>query len=83
MIVGVTSRLVPAFAGRPLWHGHTAGAVYGLLNAGVAVRGLQVLVDAGGPWSLWPWVAASGPLALAALALFTAAVVRAARPASA
>ena len=80
MIVGVTSRLVPAFSGRELWHPRLRVAVFWLLNAGIAVRGLQAWVEGGGPWTLWPWVAVSAPLVLGALGIFTAAVVRTARP---
>jgi uncharacterized protein involved in response to NO len=83
MIVGVTSRLVPAFSGRPLWSDRARGATYWLLNAAVATRGLQVVVERGGSWALWPWTAASGPLALAALTVFMVALIRGARPARA
>lgn len=80
MIVGVTSRLVPAFSGCALWSDGARTATYWLLNAAVATRGLQVVVEGGGPWALWPWVSVSGPLALAALAVFTNALIRTARP---
>lgn len=83
MIVGVTSRLVPMFSGRPLWGARGRNASYWLLNAAVAARGLQVIVDRGGPWELWPWIALSGPLAAAALLVFTAAIIGSARPARA
>jgi hypothetical protein len=81
MIVGVTSRLVPMFSGRPLWDARGREATYWLLNAAVAARGMQVIVDRGGPWALWPWIAISGPLAVAALVAFTAAIMSSARPA--
>ncbi len=83
MIVGVTSRLVPMFSGRPLWGAHGREATYWLLNAAVAARGLQVVVERGGPWALWPWIALSGPLAAAGLLVFTVAIIRSARPARA
>lgn len=81
MIVGVTSRLVAVFSGRALWGDRARAATYWLLNAAVATRGLQVVVEGGGPWALWPWVSLSGPLALAALAVFTSALIRGTRPA--
>lgn len=81
MIVGVSSRLLPMFSGRPLWNTRDREATYWLLNAAIAARGLQVIVDRGGPWALWPWVAVSGPLAATGLLVFTAAIVRSARPA--
>jgi len=54
-----------------------------LLNAAVAARGLQLTIEVGAPPALWPWVAVSGPLAIAALGMFTLAIMRSARPARA
>jgi hypothetical protein len=38
------------------------------------------VVGSGGPWAYWPWVAVSGPLGVAALGVFTIALIRGARP---
>lgn len=54
-----------------------------LLNVAVATRGIQVVVETGGSPALWPWVAVSGPLSVAALGVFTLALIRGARPARA
>lgn len=66
MIVGISTRIIPVFSGRALWGPRWRAATFYLLNAAVVVRSFQVVVMTGGPVATWPWIAASGPLALGA-----------------
>lgn len=74
MIMGVALRVVPVFARKRLWSPALRTAVLWLLNLAVIVRGLQVAVALGAD-ALWPFVALSGPLALAAFIAFAANIV--------
>ena len=71
MIVGVAMRILPALAGATVWSPSWRTATFWLLNGTVAVRALQVVVALGGPPALWPWVAVSGVLGVAAMIAFT------------
>ena len=71
MIVGVAMRILPVLSGATLWSRGWRTATFWLLNATVAMRGLQVVVALGGPPALWPWVALSGALGIAAMTAFT------------
>jgi hypothetical protein len=86
MIMGVASRVVPVFTGHPLWSPRARDLAFWLLNLAVALRGLQAVVAMGVWPALWPYVALSGPPAVAALLLFGANMimtVRAGRAAAA
>lgn len=71
MVLGVASRVVPNFTGKPLWSPRARDAAFYLLNASMAVRALEVPIGFG----LWPhaWnlIAWSGPLGVMAMLLFT------------
>ncbi len=71
MIMGISVRILPVFTGHTLWSGRTRTAVFWLLNASVALRGLQAVVAAGYWPAAWPWIALSGPPALAAVCIFS------------
>jgi NnrS protein/uncharacterized protein DUF1858 len=74
-IMAVAQRVLPIFSGHQLWspRGRTAAAV--LLNAAVVVRGLEVVVAAGVAPAAWPFIALSGPPAVAAVVIFALNVV--------
>jgi hypothetical protein len=71
MIIGVALRILPALSGAALWSTGWRTATFWLLNATVALRGVQVVVALGGPAALYPVTAVSGGLGLAALVAFT------------
>ncbi len=75
MIIGVATRIIPVFSGATLWSARWRDATFWLLTAALVVRAGQVVVAAGGPAALWPWIALSGPLALAGFVAFTVNVV--------
>ncbi len=75
LIIGVASRIVPVFTGNRLWSPRWREATYYLLNAAVAMRALQAVVEIGGIEVLWPYVSLSGPLGLAAFVAFSANVL--------
>jgi len=70
MIIGIATRIIPVFSGKNLWSPRWREATFYVLNAAVLVRGLQVVVELGGPEAAWPWIALSGVLGLAAFAGF-------------
>lgn len=70
MIIGVSTRIVPAFSGRGLWSWRWRDATFVLLNAAVLLRALQVVVELGGPEVAWRWIALSGVLGFAAFVAF-------------
>ncbi len=70
MIVGVATRIVPVFTGAPLWSPKARDVTFGLLNAAVAARALQVLVELAGSEAAWPFISLSGAFGLAAFAAF-------------
>lgn len=75
MIIGVSMRVVPVFAGGPLWSPVCREAAYYLLNAAVLTRGLQVVVELTGLVAVWPYIALSGVLGWAAFVVFALNVV--------
>jgi uncharacterized protein involved in response to NO len=75
MIVGVAARVVPVFAGVTLWSPAWRDATYYVLNAAVAARGLQAVVEIAGVAEAWPYIAISGPLGLAAFVMFACNMV--------
>ncbi|MDE2484868.1 MAG: DUF542 domain-containing protein [candidate division NC10 bacterium] len=70
MIIGVAARLIPVFAGTPLWSKGWRDAAFYLLNAAVVVRGLEVLVEVVGLSDMWPYISFSGLLGVGAFAAF-------------
>lgn len=71
MVLGVASRVVPNFTGKPLWSPRARDAAFYLLNASMLIRALEVPVALGvwtGAWNLIAW---SGPFAVLAMILFT------------
>jgi uncharacterized protein involved in response to NO len=71
MVLGVASRVVPNFTGKPLWSPRARDAAFYLLNASMLVRALEVPIGFGvwpGAWNLIAW---SGPPAVIAMILFT------------
>lgn len=86
IIVGVAARLVPVFAGTPLWSTGWRDVTFYLLNAAVALRGLEVLVEVAGLSEAWSYISLSGLLGVGAFAAFAVNVlmtVRAHPPAAA
>jgi hypothetical protein len=75
MIIGVATRIVPVFAGAPLWSPKARDVTFGLLNAAVAVRALQVVVELAGSAAAWPYISLSGAFGVAAFATFAFNVV--------
>lgn len=75
MIIGVATRIIPVFSGASLWSARLRNATFWLLTAALVVRAGQVVVSLGGPPALWPWIALSGPLALAGFIAFTINIV--------
>jgi hypothetical protein len=70
MVLGVASRVVPNFTGKPLWSPGARDAAFYLLNASMLVRALEVPIGFGvwpGAWNLIAW---SGPLGVLAMLLF-------------
>ena len=70
MIIGVATRIVPVFTGAPLWSSKTRDATFALLNAAVAARALQVVVELAGSEAVWPYISLSGAFGLAAFVAF-------------
>ncbi len=70
MVIGIATRIIPVFSGKALWSPRWRAATFYVLNAAVLVRGLQVVVELGGPEGAWPWIAVSGVLGFAAFAGF-------------
>jgi uncharacterized protein involved in response to NO len=71
MVLGVASRVVPNFTGKPLWSPHACDAAFYLLNTSMLIRALEVPIGFG-VWSeAWNVIAWSGPLGVLAMMLFT------------
>lgn len=70
MIIGVATRIVPVITGTPLWSAKARDATFGLLNAAVATRALQVVVELTGSDAVWPYISLSGAFGLAAFIAF-------------
>lgn len=72
MIVGMASRVIPVFAGKPLWKAWLVDLAAGLLVASVALRvPLEALTPYGTSLPTDILLTLSGPLALAGLLVFT------------
>ena len=70
MIIGVATRIVPVITGTPLWSSKARDATFGLLNAAVAARALQVVVELAESEAVWPYISLSGVFGLAAFVAF-------------
>jgi hypothetical protein len=79
MIVGVTAGIVPVITGAPPWSPAWGRALFALLNLAVLARALQVVVATTSLAAVWPWIALSGVLGLAAFVAFACEVVRSRR----
>jgi hypothetical protein len=75
MVLGVASRVVPNFTGKPLWSTRARDASFYLLNASMLVRALEVPVGLGVWTGTWNYIAWSGPLGVLAMVCFTINVV--------
>lgn len=71
MVVGVASRVVPNFTGKPLWSARAREFAFYLLNASMTVRALEVPIAIGYWHEAWNLIAWSGPLGVLAMVLFT------------
>ena len=70
MIIGAAARLIPVFAGTPLWSKGWRDTAFYLLNAAVVARGLEVLVEVVGLSGVWPYISLSGLLGVGAFGAF-------------
>jgi len=70
IIVGVAARLIPVFAGTPLWSTGWRDVTFYLFNAAVITRGLELLVELAGLAGIWPYVSVSGLLGVGAFTAF-------------
>lgn len=70
MVLGVASRVVPNFTGKPLWSPHARDAAFYLLNASMLVRALEVPIGFGVWPDAWNLIAWSGPMGVLAMMLF-------------
>jgi hypothetical protein len=75
MVVGVASRIVPNFTGKPLWSPRARDAAFYLLNASLVIRALEVPIGMGLWTGRWNDIAWSGPPAVLAMMLFTLNIV--------
>jgi hypothetical protein len=75
MVLGVASRVVPNFTGKPLWSVKVRDAAFYLLNASLLVRALELPIGFGFWVGAWSSIAWSGPLGVAAMALFTLNII--------
>jgi uncharacterized protein involved in response to NO len=71
MMLGVASRVVPNFTGKPLWSPRARDASFYLLNASMLIRALEVPIGFGAWAEAWNLIAWSGPLGVLAMVLFT------------
>jgi len=75
IIIGVAARLIPVFAGTPLWSRGWRDTTFYLLNGAIATRGLELLVELAGLTEVWPYIAVSGLLGVGAFAAFAVNVI--------
>jgi hypothetical protein len=75
MVLGVASRVVPNFTGKPLWSVKARDGAFYLLNASILVRALELPIGFGFWVSAWPYIALSGPLGVAAMMLFAMNII--------
>ncbi|RPI57622.1 MAG: hypothetical protein EHM55_01165 [Acidobacteria bacterium] len=75
MVLGVASRVVPNFTGKPLWSPSARDAAFYLLNASMMVRALELPVAFGVWVDAWSSIAWAGPLAVLAMTLFALNII--------
>ena len=75
MVLGVASRVVPNFTGKPLWSPRARDAAFYLLNASMLFRAIELPIAFGYAVDAWPYIALAGPLGVAAMVLFSANIV--------
>lgn len=75
MVLGVASRVVPNFIGKPLWSTKARDTAFYCLNASMALRALELPIAFGVWVAAWPYIAFAGPLGVAAMALFAANIL--------
>jgi len=75
MVLGVASRVVPNFTGKPLWSPKVRDAAFILLNVSLLFRALELPIAFGYWLGAWSYIAWSGPLAVATMVLFTVNIV--------
>jgi hypothetical protein len=75
MVLGVASRVVPNFTGKPLWSPRARDAAFVLLNASMLFRALELPIAFGLWVGAWSYIAWSGPLGVAAMVLFASNIV--------
>ena len=71
MVLGVASRVVPNFTGKPLWSARARDAAFYFLNASMLIRALEVPIGFGLWTDAWNLIAWSGPFGVLAMILFT------------
>jgi uncharacterized protein involved in response to NO len=71
MVLGVASRVVPNFTGKPLWSPRARDAAFYLLNISMLIRVLEVPIGLGFWTHTWNVIAWSGPFGVLAMVLFT------------
>jgi hypothetical protein len=75
MVLGVASRVVPNFTGKPLWSVKARDAAFYLLNASILVRALELPIGFGFWVDAWSYIALAGPLGVTAMVLFAINIV--------
>jgi hypothetical protein len=75
MVLGVASRVVPNFTGKPLWSVTARDAAFYLLNASIIVRALELPIGLGFWVGAWSYIAFAGPLGVAAMVLFAMNII--------
>ena len=71
MVLGVASRVVPNFTGKPLWSSWARDVAFYLLNVSMLIRALEVPIGFGVWTDAWNLIAWSGPFGVLAMILFT------------
>ena len=75
MVLGVASRVVPNFTGKPLWSPRARDVAFYLINASMAIRALEVPIAFGVWTDAWNLIAWSGPFGVLAMILFAVNIV--------
>jgi NnrS protein len=75
MVLGVASRVVPNFTGKPLWSPNAREAAFYFLNGSMAIRAIEVPIALGHWPGAWPFLAWAGPLGVLAMAFFATNVM--------
>lgn len=70
MVLGVASRVVPNFTGKPLWSSKARDIAFYALNTSMVLRALEVPIALGVWPAAWSFIAWSGPFGVLAMLLF-------------